>query len=99
MKYLILVSLVFYSFFSEAQNSVHLTFHNGSLKSIPLLIPGVMNPNLSPLSNSGLELAYGQEVYYFMKSDKRKKTLLFTVDERFHEGEIVEIDELIKQTH
>jgi hypothetical protein len=99
MKYLMIVSLVFCSFVSEAQNSVHLTFHNGSFKSIPLLIPGVMNPNLSPLSNSGLELAYGQEVYYFMKGDKRKKTLLFTVDERFHEGEILEIDELIKQTH
>ena len=80
-----------------SQKSVKLTFHNGSLKSIPLVIPGVMNPNLNPLSNSGVELEYGQEVFYFENGDKRKKALLFIVGDQFKDGEILEIDELIKE--
>lgn len=44
----------------SAQKSINLTFHNGSLNSIPLVIPGVMNPNLNPFSNSGVELGFGQ---------------------------------------
>ena len=56
-----------------------------------------MNPNLSPLSNSGVELAYGQEVFYFINGDKRKKGLLFVVGDQFKEGEVLEIDALIEE--
>jgi hypothetical protein len=94
MKYLLstILSLPFALF---SQQTVHLTFHNGSLKSIPLVIPGVMNPNLNPLSNSGVGLAYGQEVFYFINGDKRKKALLFVVGDQFKEGEVLEINQLI----
>ena len=44
--------------------AVPFTLRNNSLKSIPLKIPGVMNPNLSPMSNSGVDLAEGQKVYF-----------------------------------
>jgi hypothetical protein len=74
-------------------NSVQLTFHNGSLASIPLIIPGVMNPNLSPKSDSGVELAYGQKVFF---KEKGKQYLLFEVDETFKNGTVLEIQDLIK---
>jgi hypothetical protein len=94
MKYL-LSTILFLPFALFSQQTVHLTFHNGSLKSIPLEIPGVMNPNLNPLSNSGVGLAYGQEVFYFINGDKRKKALLFVVGDQFKEGEVLEINQLI----
>jgi hypothetical protein len=43
---------------------VSFTLANRGLKSIPLRIPGVMNPNLSPMSNSGVCLEVGQKVYF-----------------------------------
>jgi hypothetical protein len=63
--------------------AIPMTFHNGSLKSIPLIIPGVMNPNLSPLSDSGVDLEVGQKVFYFPNGKKGKKELLFEVDNTF----------------
>lgn len=92
-----LFSILFLPIALLSQQTVHLTFHNGSLKSIPLVIPGVMNPNLNPLSNSGIELAYGQEVFYFINGDKRKKALLFVVGDQLKEDEVLEIDQLIDE--
>lgn len=94
---LFFASFLFLPIFCAAQQTVKLTFHNGSLKSIPLVIPSVMNPNLSPLSNSGVELEYGQEVFYFQNGDKRRKALLFVIDDQFKDGEVLEIDALIKE--
>ena len=74
-----------------------MTFHNGSLKSIPLNIPGVMNPNLSPISDSGVTLEVGQKVFYFPNGKKGKKELLFEVDNTFLKDTILQIDEMIKQ--
>ena len=79
-----------------AQN-IHFTFHNGSLKSIPLVIPSVMNPNLNPLSNSGISLNIGQNVYFYPSGTSKKRALLFTVDESFQQDQILEIDELIEK--
>lgn len=42
-----------------------LVFVNSSAKSIPLAIPGVMNPRLVPFSTSNLELTVGQEIFFF----------------------------------
>jgi hypothetical protein len=56
-----------------------------------------MNPNLSPLSNSSVELAFGQEVFYFENGDKRKKALLFIVGDQFKDGQVLEIDDLIRE--
>jgi hypothetical protein len=77
--------------------TIPMTFHNGSLKSIPLNIPGVMNPNLSPRSDSGITLEVGQKVFYFPNGKKGKKELLFEVDDTFRKDTILQIDEIIKQ--
>lgn len=77
--------------------SIQFTFHNGSLKSIPLVIPTVMNPNLSPLSNSGISLNIGQNVYFYPKGTSKKRELLFTVDDTFQQNQVLEIDQLIEK--
>jgi hypothetical protein len=95
----IILSTLFFSIFSFhlcAQKAVNLTFHNGSLQSIPLVIPTVMNPNLNPLSNSGITLDMGQKIYYFPDGKKGKKEVLFVVDDTFKDDEVLEIDQLIK---
>ena len=74
-----------------------MTFHNGSLNSIPLQIPGVMNPNLSPLSDSGVTLEVGQKVFYFPNGKKGKKELLFEVDVTFKKDTILQIHEMIRK--
>lgn len=85
-----------YSNQSFAQN-IHFTFHNGSLKSIPLVIPSVMNPNLNPLSNSGISLNVGQKVYFYPSGTSKKRELLFTVDDSFQQDQILEIDAMIEK--
>jgi len=77
--------------------AIPMTFHNGSLKSIPLNIPGVMNPNLSPISDSGVTLEVGQKVFYFPNGKKGKKELLFEVDGTFKKDTILQIHEIIRQ--
>jgi hypothetical protein len=91
----ILSNLFFLS--NGKSQAIPMTFHNGSLKSIPLNIPGIMNPNLSPLSNSGIELEPGQKIFYFPNGKKGKKELLFEVDNTFRKDTILQIDEIIKQ--
>lgn len=81
---------------SFAQN-INFTFHNGSLKSIPLFIPSVMNPNLNPLSTSGISLAIGQSVYFYPDENSKKRALLFTVDQTFVQNQVLEIDQLIEK--
>jgi len=77
--------------------TIPMTFHNGSLKSIPLNIPGIMNPNLSPISDSGVTLEVGQKVFYFPNGKKGKKELLFEVDDTFKKDTILQIHEIIRQ--
>ena len=59
---------------------VSFTLHNSSAKSIPLIIPGVMNPNLSPISNNGVDLKVGQEILF---KQKGKTYVLLTVDNSY----------------
>ncbi|MEY3443164.1 MAG: hypothetical protein RLZZ519_1445 [Bacteroidota bacterium] len=73
--------------------AVPFTLHNGSLKSIYLKIPGVMNPNLSPVSDSGVDLAVGQQIFFFVK---KKKYLLLEVTENLA-GKRLVVDDLIRQ--
>lgn len=56
-----------------------------------------MNPNLSPLSNSGIELEPGQKVFYFPNGKKGKKELLFEVNGTFKKDTILQIHEMIRQ--
>ncbi len=93
---LFILSNLFFLANGNAQ-AIPMTFHNGSLKSIPLQIPGVMNPNLSPLSDSGVTLEVGQKVFYFPNVKKGKKELLFEVDVTFKKDTILQIHEMIRQ--
>jgi hypothetical protein len=99
MKALVLpfLILLIQSTASLYSQSIGFTFHNGSLKSIPLVIPSVMNPNLNPLSNSGVELKIGQKVYFYPNGTSEKRELLFTVDESFQQNQVLEIDQLIEK--
>jgi hypothetical protein len=80
---------------SFAQN-IPMTFHNGSIFPIYLSIPGVMNPNLVPKSNSGVSLDAGQIVYFFPKGKKGKKEVLFTVGPTWKKDTILQIDKIIR---
>ena len=75
----------------EEQTYISFTLRNETLKPIPLIIPGVMNPNLSPRSNSGVRLKVGQEINY--RKGGRTRTL-FTVGERIEEGDTVRVGAL-----
>jgi len=72
----ILIAAAF--FFSLETFAVPFTLRNNSLKSIPLEIPGVMNPNLSPMSKSMVDLCVGQEIFFDYNGER---TLLLTVTE------------------
>jgi hypothetical protein len=95
MKKIILLFLAFAPFLAFTQN-IPMTFHNGSFSSIYLSIPGVMNPNLSPKSKSGVSLDAGQIVYFFPKGKKGKKEILFTVSPTWKKDTILQIDEIVK---
>ena len=74
-------------------DGVSFTLRNNTIKSIPLIIPSVMNPNLSPKSNSGVYLKYGQKVY--LRRGVSKK-LILTVDETIREGALIDVDSIIR---
>lgn len=78
---------------SVTDKGISFTLRNESLQSIPLEIPGVMNPNLSPMSNSGVTLAEGQEIYF---KDGRKRYLLLEVSAEL-EGDTLIVHELIEK--
>ena len=67
---------------------------NESLKSIPLIIPDVMNPNLSPKSSSGVTLRMGQKIYF---KKKLKRYLLLEVTDAIADGQQIEVSQLINK--
>jgi len=75
------------------KETVNFTLHNSSLKSIPLIIPGVMKPNLSPMSNSGVSLEMGQKIYY---KKGMNKVLVLTVDDNIKNGDKIDMAKLVK---
>jgi len=77
----------------KAENRVQFTLENKTLQSIPLIIPGVMNPNLSPFSRSGVDLKMGQRILF---SENGKRHLLLTVDETVEEGAVVDVAALLQ---
>ena len=97
---IIIISLFLFTFlFSSNQSfaqNIPMTFHNGSFLPIYLSIPGVMNPNLSPKSNSGVSLDAGQKVYFFPKGKNGKKEILFTVSPTWKKDTILQIDKIVK---
>lgn len=79
-------------FTKKAANWVPLKLLNNSGRSIPLEIPGVMNPNLSPFSESGVSIPEGTIVYFFVK---KKKYPLVTISNTM--DKVIIVDELIKK--
>jgi hypothetical protein len=90
MKLLIATMLIWGLVTGEKQ-SASFVLRNESNKSIPLVIPGVMNPNLSPMSNSGVTLAEGQEIFFL---EKKKRYLLLEVSPDLN-GDTLIVNELI----
>jgi hypothetical protein len=79
----------------QRQNTtISFTLRNNSAKAIPLIIPTVMNPNLSPFSNSGVNLKIGQEILFRAKG---KKYLLLKVDDSIQNGDVVDVSALLKE--
>ena len=56
-----------------------------------------MNPNLSPLSDSGVSLDVGQKIYFFPKGKRKSKEILFVVDNNIKKDSVLQIDEIIKK--
>ena len=67
---------------------------NHTAQRIPLLIPGVMNPNLSPFSRSGVDLINGQKIYLNLKG---KKILILTVTDSIMHGDRIDVATLINK--
>lgn len=65
---------------------------NPSPKALPLIIPSVMNPNLSPFSESGVDLKVGQEILF---KEKGKKYVLLTVSNDIQPNEKINVRKLL----
>ena len=80
----------------EKPEDLYISFslRNETAQSIPLIIPGVMNPNLSPFSNSGVRLKIGQQINF--RQGLKTYTLL-TVSPDIEEGAVLEIGTLLKE--
>ena len=77
-----------------AATSIRFQLFNSTKTAIPLWIPGVMNPNLSPNSKSTVSLKIGQIVYY---KSKGRKQVLFEVDERILPDAVIDVAALIQK--
>lgn len=65
---------------------------NTTNQSLPLRIPGIMNPNLSPQSKSGVDLPLGQQIFLKMQG---KDLLIFTVTDTIPKGAKINVADLI----
>lgn len=79
---------------NRAEQRISFKLINPSNESVPLIIPNVMNPNLSPNSSSGVDLVIGQELLF--RSGLKRYTLL-TVDETIAEGQEIDVYEILQQ--
>lgn len=76
------------------QGLISFTLVNSSNESIPLIIPNVMNPNLSPNSNSGVDLAVGQKLLF---RHKGKRYVLFTVGGDIKKGQKIDVYKVLQE--
>ncbi|PTM06411.1 MAG: hypothetical protein DA405_00295 [Bacteroidetes bacterium] len=79
---------------TKAAKVIPFTLRNSTARSIPLIIPDVMNPNLSPLSNSGVSLKVGQEILF---REGFRNYLLLRVDESIEAGTVLDVAELLNR--
>lgn len=76
------------------EDAITFTLLNSSSEAIPLLIPSVMNPNLSPNSRSGVSLKVGQKLLF---RDRGKNYLLLEVTDSIQQGDEIDVAELLRQ--
>ena len=76
---------------SPSTAAVSFTLLNRSARSIPLYIPRVMNPNLSPFSSSGVTLRVGQEIQFRYRG---RREVLLVVDRKL-EGQKLVVNQLL----
>ena len=93
MRTLVILLIFLAGGLSLSAQTVSFKLHNSTTKKIPLEIPGVMNPILSPMSWSGVNLEVGQKIYF---TQNGKRTLLLEVDKSY-EGKKVNVRKLIRQ--
>ena len=74
------------------QRAIYL--ENNTAQTLPLRIPGVMNPNLSPFSRSGVDLPNGQKIYFELKG---KRILILTVTDTIPHGARMDVASLIEK--
>ena len=67
---------------------------NNTAQSLPLRIPGVMNPNLTPFSRSGVDLSNGQKIYTNVNG---KRILILTVTDSIPHGARIDVARLIEK--
>ena len=79
---------------TDTREYISFTLRNTTAKSIPLIIPTVMNPNLSPFSNSGVDLKVGQKVLFKAKG---KKQVLLVVGRNIKQGEVIDVAKILKK--
>lgn len=78
-----------------ALREINLKLINNSSTSIPLIIPDVMSPTLSPNSTSNVRLKIGQEIIF---KKNMNKSVIYTVSEKNEDGDKIYINELINKT-
>ena len=67
---------------------------NNTAQTIPLVIPGIMNPKLTPFSRSGVNLVNGQKVYLDLNGER---ILILTVTDSIPHGARIDLATLINQ--
>ena len=65
---------------------------NNTGQTLPLHIPGIMNPKLNPYSRSGVDLPNGQKIYLDLKDNQ---ILIFTVTDSIPNGARIDLATLI----
>ena len=65
---------------------------NTTAQTLPILIPGIMNPKLTPFSQSGVELPWGQKI---LLKTPGEDLLLLTVSDTIHKGARIDVADLI----
>jgi hypothetical protein len=67
---------------------------NNTAQSLPLIIPGVMKPNLNPFSRSGVNLPNGKNIYLNLNG---KRILILTVTDSIKQGDRIDLARLINK--
>ena len=93
MKVILLSFMTLFLVGTTNAQSVSFTLKNNTISSIPLIIPNVMNPNLSPFSSSGVTLKIGQKIFF---RHRGKKYLLLEVSEEQRDKKIA-VEKLIRE--